>query len=86
MNIKIFQLFEGIQVFINTIKSIDRWIVFCTMGLYLLATILVYRWSTICLKMPFLFKEYSFYSIDNAFWEPLYFCYLSSLFFGFFLI
>ena len=77
--------FQFFQVYKNITKKIDPWVVFCTMGFFLPSTILVYRWFTICLKTPFLFKEYSFFFINNLFWEPFFFCYFSSFFFGFFL-
>ena len=82
MQRKIIQFFQN---FLNDLQKIDRWIVFCTVGLFLPMTILISRWFTIFLKVPFLFKEYSFHSINNTFWEPFFFCYLPALLFCFFL-
>lgn len=79
------KLINYFDFFFNKIKNLENWILFCVLGVYLPVTILVYRWLTICLQIPFLFKEFSFFSVNNLFWEPVIFCYISSIFFCFFL-
>lgn len=84
-NFMIKKLINYFDLFFNKIKNLENWILFCVLGVYLPVTILVYRWLTICLQIPFLFKEFSFFSVNNLFWEPLILCYISSFFFCFFL-